>query len=265
MLQLSDNSAHALGVVTALQFTPVLLLTLYGGKLADRYDKRKLIIAANFVFSGLALFLGLLVATDHVTLHWVFFTAALMGVVNAIETPVRQSFVSEMVPPGAAAQRAVAVGGDVQHRAHHRPGDRRRRHRPDRAVPGLPAQHAGVPVADRRCCCGCVPSELHREPRGRRPGRPDPGGGALRVAAQRPAAADPADARDRRGRLQLHAHAAAAGQERLPHRSVPVRAAHAPRSRSARWSARSPAAAAGPGPACTSCSGPRSGSARSSW
>jgi MFS family permease len=98
VLQLTGDSAQALGLVTAFQFTPVLLLTLYGGKLADRYDKRKIIIGANFVVSGLALFLGLLVATDHVTLHWIFFTAAVMGVVNAIEPPVRQSFVSEMVP-----------------------------------------------------------------------------------------------------------------------------------------------------------------------
>ena len=52
VLQLTDNSAQALGVVTAFQFTPVLLLSLYGGKLADRYDKRKMIIAANFVVSG---------------------------------------------------------------------------------------------------------------------------------------------------------------------------------------------------------------------
>jgi MFS family permease len=98
VLQLSNNSAQALGVVTAFQFTPVLLLSLYGGKLADRYDKRALIIAANFMVSGLALLLGLLVASDRVTLHWVFFTAAMMGVVNAIEPPVRQSFVGEMVP-----------------------------------------------------------------------------------------------------------------------------------------------------------------------
>jgi MFS family permease len=98
-------------VVTAFQFTPVLLLSLYGGKLADRYDKRKLIIGANFMVSGLALFLGLLVATDRVTLHWIFFTAAVMGVVNAIEPPVRQSFVSEMVPqellPNALALSAA--------------------------------------------------------------------------------------------------------------------------------------------------------------
>jgi len=97
VLELSHDSAYALGVVTALQFTPILLLTLYGGKLADRHDKRQLLIAAHGVFSVLALGLGILVATDTVTLTWVFAFAALMGTVNAIETPVRQAFVSELV------------------------------------------------------------------------------------------------------------------------------------------------------------------------
>ncbi len=98
VLSLSNNSPYALGVVSALQFLPVLLLTLYGGKLADRYDKRILLIAANAVFSALALTMGVLVATDRITLHWVFLLAAMMGTANAIETPVRQSFVSELVP-----------------------------------------------------------------------------------------------------------------------------------------------------------------------
>jgi MFS family permease len=97
VLTLSHNSPSALGVVSALQFLPVLLLTLYGGKLADRYDKRLILIIANAFFSVLALTMGLLVATDTVTLHWVFLLAALMGTANAIETPVRQSFVSELV------------------------------------------------------------------------------------------------------------------------------------------------------------------------
>jgi len=97
VLELSGNSATALGIVTALQFTPVLLLTLYGGKLADRYDKRRLLIGANAAFSFLTLGLGLLVVTGHITLGWVYVSAALIGIVNAIETPVRQSFVSELV------------------------------------------------------------------------------------------------------------------------------------------------------------------------
>ena len=99
VLELSNNSATALGLVTGLQFTPVLLLTLYGGKLADRHDKRRLLIAANAAFFGLGMGMGLLVSTDLMTLPLVFLFAGLMGTVNAIETPVRQSFVSELVEP----------------------------------------------------------------------------------------------------------------------------------------------------------------------
>jgi MFS family permease len=112
VLELTDDSAYALGVVTALQFAPILLLTLWAGKLADRYDKRRLLVAANAVFSGLALGLGLLVVSGVVTVGWVFVFAALMGVVNAIETPVRQAFVSELVSrellPNALSLSAAA-------------------------------------------------------------------------------------------------------------------------------------------------------------
>jgi MFS family permease len=97
VLTLTHNSPSALGIVSALQFLPVLLLTLYGGKLADRYDKRLILIVANAFFSVLALTMGLLVVTHTVTLHAVFVLAALMGTANAIETPVRQAFVSELV------------------------------------------------------------------------------------------------------------------------------------------------------------------------
>jgi MFS family permease len=97
VLQLSDDSASALGVVTALQFTPVLLLTLYGGQLADRYDKRRLLLIANTASAVVATLLGALVVTGVANLWWVFVTAALFGVISAIETPVRQSFVSELV------------------------------------------------------------------------------------------------------------------------------------------------------------------------
>jgi len=99
VLELSGDSATALGLVMALQFTPVLLLTLFGGQLADRYDKRKLLIVANSVFAGLALILGLLVATGVVQLWHVFGFAAAYGVVQAVETPTRQSFWSELVGP----------------------------------------------------------------------------------------------------------------------------------------------------------------------
>jgi MFS family permease len=97
VLKLSDRPATALGYVTALQFLPLLLLTLYGGKLADRYDKRRLLIAVNAAFAAVALVLGILVATGAVRLWQVFVVAAVAGTINAIETPVRQSFVSELV------------------------------------------------------------------------------------------------------------------------------------------------------------------------
>jgi MFS family permease len=97
VLDLSHNSPGALGVVSALQFTPVLLLTLWGGKLADRYDKRHLLIAANAAFALTAMVFAVLVAAGVVRLWHVFLFAALLGVANAIETPVRQSFVSELV------------------------------------------------------------------------------------------------------------------------------------------------------------------------
>lgn len=97
VLDLSDDSATALGVVVALQFTPVLLLTLLSGRLADRYDKRVLLFVANATWSVLALAMSILVITGVVQLWHVFVFAALLGTANAVETPVRQSFVSELV------------------------------------------------------------------------------------------------------------------------------------------------------------------------
>ncbi|MEU4477142.1 MFS transporter [Micromonospora sp. NPDC023966] len=97
VLDLTGNSATALGVVTALQFTPVLLLTLISGRLADRYDKRMLLFIANIFWTVLALAMSLLVVTGLVQLWHVFAFAALLGVFNAVETPVRQAFVSELV------------------------------------------------------------------------------------------------------------------------------------------------------------------------
>jgi MFS family permease len=97
VLQLSGDSATALGIVTALQFTPVLLLTLLSGRLADRYDKRLLLLIANATWGVLALGMSVLVLTGLVELWHVFVFAAMLGVANAVETPVRQSFVSELV------------------------------------------------------------------------------------------------------------------------------------------------------------------------
>lgn len=97
VLDLSRDSATALGVVASLQFLPVLLLSLYGGQLADRYDKRKLLIVANAALTVLCLALGVLVTIGLVRLWEVFGFAAATGVVTAVETPTRQAFWSELV------------------------------------------------------------------------------------------------------------------------------------------------------------------------
>nr|WP_230205070.1 MFS transporter [Parafrankia elaeagni] len=99
VLDLTDDSASALAVVTALQFTPSLLLTLLGGRLADRYDKRLLLTLANIVSGALALVLALLVLGGDVTLWQIQLFALALGVASAVEIPTRLSFISEMVGP----------------------------------------------------------------------------------------------------------------------------------------------------------------------
>src|SRR3712207_6146291 len=97
VLELSGNSGTALGIVTGLQFLPMLLFGLWGGVLADRYPKRVLLIAAQ-VFMGLqALALGLLDVTGVATLWHVYLLAAMLGLASVIDVPVRQAFVVELV------------------------------------------------------------------------------------------------------------------------------------------------------------------------
>jgi MFS family permease len=112
VLQLSGDSGVALGLVTALQFGPTLLLGPYGGVLADRYPKRRLLVVTQAVMGVLALLLGVLVATDAIALWHVFVLAAALGSVSAIDAPVRQSFVSEMVGPELLAN-AVSLNSTI--------------------------------------------------------------------------------------------------------------------------------------------------------
>jgi MFS family permease len=97
VLELSHDSATALGLVTALQFMPVMVLTLYAGSLADRFDKRTLLMISNSAWAGLAVVQAILVATGAIQLWMIMGFGLLLGVAQAIETPVRQSFVSELV------------------------------------------------------------------------------------------------------------------------------------------------------------------------
>jgi MFS family permease len=98
VLQLT-HSAAALGLVVALQALPVLLLAPYGGVIADRRDKRRLMILLQSAMGIQALALGLLTVTGVVRVWEIGVLAALLGLNNAFESPARQSFMLEMVGP----------------------------------------------------------------------------------------------------------------------------------------------------------------------
>jgi MFS family permease len=91
------NSGSALGIAIALQFLPVLVVAPYGGVLADRFPKRRLLVITQASAAALALALGTLVATGLIRLWMVYVLALALGVVNAIDNPTRQSFVHELV------------------------------------------------------------------------------------------------------------------------------------------------------------------------
>ena len=99
VLDLSHNSGTAVGITTGLQFAPVLLFGLYGGVIADRYNKRRVLILTQIAAGVLALALGLLDLSGAATLWHVYVLAFALGIATAIDSPVRQSFVTELVGP----------------------------------------------------------------------------------------------------------------------------------------------------------------------
>ena len=91
------HSGTMLGVIVALQTLPVLLLGPYGGVVADRVDKRRLMIVLQSAMGVQALILGLLTVTGVVQVWEIGILAALLGFNNAFENPSRQSFMMELV------------------------------------------------------------------------------------------------------------------------------------------------------------------------
>ena len=84
-------------IATSLQFLPLLLLGPFGGLVADRADKRKVLYATQATAGILALMLGVAVVTHSANLWEVYVLAAGLGFVNLFDNPARQTFVSEMV------------------------------------------------------------------------------------------------------------------------------------------------------------------------
>jgi MFS family permease len=102
-------------IAVALQFVPMLFFGTFGGLIADRVDKRKVLYATQSTAGVLALVLGLLDVSHSVFLWQVYLIAALLGVVNMFDNPARQSFVSEMVGlellPNAVSLNSVLMNG----------------------------------------------------------------------------------------------------------------------------------------------------------
>jgi len=146
VLQLTGDPVY-LGLVAAAQFTPVLLLGLFGGVLADGLPKRRTLMVTQSVSMLLAFVLFGLTVTDNVGVEQVLVLALLLGVVNAVDMPTRQAFAVDMVGREDIGN-AVALNSAVFNgRAH----DRRDGHRicvPDQR-PELPRGDRGVPPNGR--------------------------------------------------------------------------------------------------------------------
>jgi MFS family permease len=95
---LTDHDPVSLGVVTGLQFAPMVLLAPWAGMIADRFAKRRILFATQSMLAITSLLTGVLVVTGVVQLWHVYLLALLQGFATAVDNPARQTFVSEMVP-----------------------------------------------------------------------------------------------------------------------------------------------------------------------
>ncbi|MDB5057132.1 MAG: putative major facilitator superfamily transporter, partial [Chloroflexi bacterium] len=97
VLQLA-NSAFVLGLVNAIGMLPIMTLSLYGGVLADRVDRRKLLIIAEIALMMSALAMAGLTEWHLITINWLLVLVALIGVASALSSPAWMAFISELVP-----------------------------------------------------------------------------------------------------------------------------------------------------------------------
>ncbi|MDO4665920.1 MAG: MFS transporter [Actinomycetaceae bacterium] len=103
LTELTHNSSTAVGITTALQFLPMLLFGAHAGVLADRLDRRKLLLSTQATMCGLAVIMAILLITGHAQLWHLYALAFLNGIVTAVDLPARQVFISTLVPSGMLA------------------------------------------------------------------------------------------------------------------------------------------------------------------
>jgi MFS family permease len=163
VLQLTHGSGAALGITTGLQFFP-MLFSMWGGMVADRYPKRRILMATQAGLGVLALVLGILALTGTVAVWHVYALALLLGVITMVDNPTRQSFAVEMVGRDGMAN-AIALNSAVFNLARIA----------GPAVAGLVIATLGTPAAflANAASYGAVliglklmrPAELHTMPR----------------------------------------------------------------------------------------------------
>lgn len=91
------NSAFLVGLVSGLGLLPVLLFSVFGGVIVDRFDKKKILIFTQTILMVLAFILGVLTVFNRINLYEIYILAFLAGTINALDGPARQSFIIEMV------------------------------------------------------------------------------------------------------------------------------------------------------------------------
>jgi MFS family permease len=175
VLQLTHDSGTALGITTGLQFLPLLLFSLWGGVIADRYSKRGILMLTQAMMGGLALILGVLALTGSVRIWQVYLLAFALGMITVVDNPTRQAFAVEMVGKDGMAN-AIALNSAVFNLARIA----------GPAIAGLVIAAVGTPAAFivNAASYGAVliglklmrPGELHAVP------RPPRGPGQLREA-----------------------------------------------------------------------------------
>jgi MFS family permease len=106
------GSATAVGITTALQFLPTLLFGLYGGLIADRYNKRYVLLATQVGMASMATAMAVLTLSDRVVPWHVYLIAFGLGIVTAVDNPTRQAFVNEMVGP-EQLRNAISLNASV--------------------------------------------------------------------------------------------------------------------------------------------------------
>jgi len=112
VLELTHDSGTALGITTGLQFLPLLLFSLWGGVIADRYSKRSILMVTQAAMGGLALILGVLALTGSVRIWQVYLLAFALGMITVVDNPTRQAFAVEMVGKDGMAN-AIALNSAV--------------------------------------------------------------------------------------------------------------------------------------------------------